>query len=882
MTETPAKSRAMKTDELREAYLSFFESKGCVRKPSDVLVPRDDKSVLFTPAGMNQFKNQFLRIGPLEFTRATTCQKCLRTGDIENVGNTAYHHTFFEMLGNFSFGDYFKKEAIHWAWEFLTTKKWLGLAADRLTVTVYQDDDEAFNIWNKEIGLPANRISREGEGENFWPASSPSQGPDGVCGPCSEIYYHPPGSKGNVEIWNLVFTQFNRVGPPPNNLQPLPKNNIDTGMGLERTAAVLQGFESNFESDCLKPLCLASAEAVGVPYVFAAAEGRAIRRIADHVRAVTFCIHENVVPESEKQGYIVRQLLRRAILEGYLLGQHDPFLHTLVPKVAEVMKRPYPELAETLDRVSIVIKAEEEAFLRTVDRGVKKLEKLVQGAAVTGQISADAAFDLHQTDGFLIEMTEAMAARSNVKVDRAGFDTLVEGHKVKSGGGAFDASVMKAGPLGALRTTSEPSEFLGYDTTTADAKVVGIIAEGQLVGHVREVGHKDSITVVLDRSPFYGESGGQVGDTGTLRGADFLFEVTDTKRGDGFILHNGHLKQGELAVGKTVQAEVDAERRNGIRRAHSATHLLHHALQKTLGSHATQRGSKVDSDLLRFDFTQPTPIAKEHLTAIEDIVNERIAEGAHVKWEYMPQEEAKRAGAMALFGEKYPDIVRVVSMGDFSRELCGGTHLTSTGQVGFCRIVSEESVAAGTRRIVAVTGPKALESVRHDQTLLAETAALVRAPRAEDIPQRVAALVEEVRTLKQNLNKLQSEASGSVIDDLLAKATELSGVKIVTGLGDWTVENIRSHIDELRKRGGSIAVLLGSSVDGKVTLISGLTRDLVERGLHAGDWVKAAAKVVGGSGGGRPDLAQAGGKAPEKLPQAITDGIAFLRSKLGG
>ncbi|MGQ0635493.1 MAG: alanine--tRNA ligase [Planctomycetaceae bacterium] len=873
----------MKTDDLREAYLAFFESKGCVRKASDVLVPRGDPTVLFTPAGMNQFKNQFLGIGKLDFTRATTCQKCLRTGDIDNVGNTAYHHTFFEMLGNFSFGDFFKTEAIHWAWEFLTSSKWLRLAPDRLSVTVYHDDDEAYKIWRNEVKLPADRIRREGEDENFWPASAPSKGPDGVCGPCSEIYYHAPGAKSSVEIWNLVFTQFNRVGPPPDNLRPLPKKNIDTGMGLERTAAVLQGVESNFENDVLKPLCLAAGEIVGCGYEFSAPQGRALRRIADHVRAVTFCVHENVVPGNEKQGYVVRQLLRRALLEGYLLGRQEPFLFKLVPTVAQVMRRPYPETTQTVERVQLVVKAEEEYFLRTVDKGLKKLERCIETLRKEGRdmLSGDDAFDLHQTDGFLIELTEAIAARNNLKVDRGRFRELMERHRGVSGKEAFDDSVMKAGPLDVLRETCTGTEFLGYDSLEAEVEVVGIVAEERLVDALREVGHGDPVAVVLDRTPFYGEAGGQVGDTGTLEGAGCLFRVQDTQRHGGFIVHLGHLRKGELKVGMKLSARVDAARRFGIRRAHSATHLLHHALQKTLGSHATQRGSKVDDDWLRFDFTQPRAIPREQLVEIERQINARVAEGAPVSWKVMDLEEARKSGAMALFGEKYPERVRVVQMGDFSRELCGGTHLSNTGQVGFCKIVGEESVAAGTRRITALTGEKALDRIRHDEETLLALAQLVKAPRVEDLPQRVAALVEEVRTLKQNLSKLSAQAATGLIDELVARAVDVGGVKIIAHQDDgWNVDQMRSQIDQLRRAVSPLAVILASGADGKITLIAGLSKELVAKGLSAVDWVKAAAKVVGGGGGGRPDLAQAGGKSPEKLPDALNEAVEFLRQKL--
>ncbi|MBS0263861.1 MAG: alanine--tRNA ligase [Planctomycetes bacterium] len=873
----------MKTDELREKYLSFFESKGCVRRPSDVLVPRGDKSVLFTPAGMNQFKNQFLGIGKLEFSRATTCQKCLRTGDIDNVGNTAYHHTFFEMLGNFSFGDYFKKEAIHWAWEFLTTKKWLGLDPARLSVTVYQDDDEAYNIWHDEVKVPAERIRREGEGENFWPASAPSNGPDGVCGPCSEIYYHAPGAKGSVEIWNLVFTQFNRVGDPPDNLRPLPKKNIDTGMGLERTAAVLQGVESNFENDVLRPLCVAAAEAVGVDYSYSAPHGRALRRIADHARAVTFCIHENVVPDNEMQGYVVRQLLRRAVLEGYLLGREDAFLYRLVPQIAQVMQAPYPELRETVERVQFVIKAEEEYFLRTVGKGVRKLEKVIETLRKDGKnaVSGDDAFDLHQTDGFLVELTEAIAAKNNLSVDRIRFRELMAGHKKTSGSDAFSGEVMQAGPIEAIRESCASTEFLGYETTQADGEVVGIIAENRLVDSLNEVGHDSPVAVVLNRSPFYGEAGGQVGDTGVLEGADCEFRVLDTQRHTGFIVHRGHLRRGRLTVGMVLNARVDAERRAGIRRAHSATHLLHHALQKTLGSHAMQRGSKVEEDTLRFDFSHPKAISREQLIEIENRMNARVAEGATVTAQIMDLDDAKKSGATALFGEKYPDRVRVVSMGEFSRELCGGTHLSNTGQVGLCKIVGEESVAAGTRRITALTGTKALEKVRHDEQLLVELAQIVKAPRVDELTQRVTSLVEEVRTLKQNLQKANAKAAVGLLDELLAKAVDVGGVKVVVHHGtDWDADTMRAHVDQLRAKVAPLAVLFGSGSEGKVLLISALSKELVDRGLSAVDWVKAAAKFVGGGGGGRPDLAQAGGKSPEKLAQALSEGLEFLKGKL--
>jgi alanyl-tRNA synthetase len=875
----------MKTDELRESYLSFFASKGCVRKPSDVLVPRDDPTVLFTPAGMNQFKAQFLGIGKLEFTRATTCQKCLRTGDIQNVGVTAYHHTFFEMLGNFSFGDYFKREAIHWAWEYLTDKKWLGLDAERLSVTVYLDDDEAFDIWTKEIGLPHSRVRREDEHENFWPAGAPSQGPDGVCGPCSEIYYQTPGSSKSVEIWNLVFTQFNRVGPPPNNLRPLPKKNIDTGMGLERTASVLQGVPSNFEIDILRPLCLAAADAVGVKYDFEGPQGRPLRRVADHVRAVTFCIHEGVSPGSEKESYVVRQLLRRALLEGYLLGKHEPFLHTLVPTVVEMMKVPYPDLAKTAKSVGNVIEEEETQFLGVVEKGLSKFERCVEKARASdsGKISGDDAFDLHQTDGFLVELTEAMAAKKNLAVDLERFKYLMNQHKIGSGSGAFLDSVMAEGPLDAVRKSAGSTEFLGYDKLEADGEIVGIIAEKQLVDQLEEVGRAAPVAVVLDRTPFYGEAGGQVGDIGLLTGDGSEFEVIDTQRDGGLILHVGHLKRGRLQVGQKLHERVDAERRAAIRRAHSATHLLHFALRKNLGETATQRGSKVEQDQFRFDFAHKRALTPDEILKIEDEINARIAEGAAVQTQLMKLEEAKRAGAMALFGEKYPDPVRVVSMGQFSVELCGGTHLTNTGQVGFLKIVSEEPVAKGVRRVVAMTGPRALQRVRDTENLLKELVALLKTPQPEDLPRRVAVLQEELREAKKQLEAQTSQSVAGIAEELFAQAEDVGGVKIIARDTDVTNrETLREFIDRLRGKGRSVAILLGSKSDGKVSLTAAVSKDLISRGVSASDAVRAAAKVVGGGGGGRPDLAEAGGKHPEKLADAIAEGAAYYRSKLAG
>lgn len=874
----------MKTDELRERYLDFFESKGCIRRPSDVLVPKDDPTVLFTPAGMNQFKNEFLGLGRSDFLRAATCQKCLRTGDIDNVGVTAYHHTFFEMLGNFSFGDYFKKEAIHWAWEFLTSPKWLNLPGERLTVTVYLDDDEAFNIWNQEIGLPSARIKRYDEYENFWPAGAPSNGPDGVCGPCSEIYYHPEGGQKEVEIWNLVFTQFNRVGSPPNNLKPLPKKNIDTGMGLERCAAVLQGVVSNFEIDTLRTLCEVAANSINVPYSFDGPTGRPVRRIADHVRAVTMCGHEGVAPGNKEEGYVVRQLLRRAVLEGYLLGQREPFLHSLVPTVVEVMRRPYPEIAETAESVAGVIREEEERFLATIDRGLSRFQKAVETAKTSNSplVSGEIAWELHSTYGFLVEITEAMAARDNLAVDRAVFNQLREEHEEKSGSDAFVRAVMKSGPLDALRQSQGETEFLGYDVVEAEAQVVGLIAQGRLVESVEEIGSAEPIAVVLDKTPFYGEAGGQVGDKGAILGEGFEFRVVDTQKDGDLILHLGHLQRGILSLESQVTAQVDGERRGAIRRAHSATHLLHHALHQVLGQAATQRGSKVQPDELRFDFNNRQAVTREELARIEDVINSRIAEGASVTTEVLPSGEAKKLGAMALFGERYPDMVRVVRMGDFSLEFCGGTHLANTGQVGLCKIITEEAVGTGVRRITALTGERALRKIRETENLLTQTAVLLKAPQVEDIPRRIESLQNELRNVKKQLAEHSRDSVSGMIDKLLAEAEEVDGVKLVAYAPEHpTREILREFADRLRGGKQPVALIVGGAIDGKAALLAAVSKDLVKRGLKAGDAVKAAAAQVGGGGGGRPDLAEAGGKDPSQLSAALAAGLAVYREALG-
>jgi alanyl-tRNA synthetase len=872
----------MTTDELRAAYLDFFASKGCIKKPSDVLVP-NDPTVLFTPAGMNQFKNEFLGLGDPHFKRATTCQKCLRTGDIDNVGKTSFHLTFFEMLGNFSFGDYFKREAIHWAWEFLI--KVLKIDPNRLTITVYQDDDEAHEIWRNEVKVPANRITRLGEDDNFWPAGAPTHGPNGVCGPCSEIFFHGDGAK-EVEIWNLVFTQFNRVGP--GQLDPLPKQNIDTGMGLDRAAACLQGVDSAFATDVFRPIVARAAERLGVKYEPKQPDGVRLRRMADHARALTFCIHENVKPSSDKQGYVIRRLLRRAVLDAYLMGRREPFLHELAPTVADVMARPYPELKESVPRIQTVIRQEEEQFLRNLENGLKLLSDTFRKTKAAGSdvIGGEAAFDLHQTYGIPVEVTESLAAEQNLRVDAVGFKDAQEKHATISRPMVGAAAVFSAGPIDTLKKAyHHGSEFLGYSATDAEGTIIGILAQGRLVDS-EAADPSDSappIGLILDRTPFYGESGGQIGDTGVIEGPGFRFRVEDARKENDFIVHLGRVTSGAVSLNAAVRATVDADRRHAIRRAHSATHVLHHALHGRLGKHAQQAGSKVEPDRLRFDFANPEAVGRERLRQIEDSVNERVLLGEPIQWSTMPIEEARSRGAMALFGEKYPEVVRVVQMGEFSRELCGGTHLDNVGQIGVFKILSEESVSAGTRRITALTGKAALDFVRQEEELLTDVAATLKVP-ASHVPERVSALLEEVKTLKKQATQKRAESTDRrSADELIASAASVGDVTlIVESIDSASADDLRQLIDVLRRKAGSgLAVLLASTSDGTVKLAAGLTPDLVDRGFHSGQWLKEVAPIVGGGGGGRPDLAQAGGKDPAKIPAALQKAIDVIRVKAG-
>lgn len=920
----------MKTNELREKYLDFFKEKGHAVRPSDVLVPKWDPTVLFTPAGMNQFKDHFLGNVELDFTRATTCQKCLRTGDIDNVGRTAYHHTFFEMLGNFSFGDYFKREAINWAWEFLTEKKWMGIDKDRLSVTIYLDDEEAFEIWKNDIGLSVDRISREDEDENFWPAEAPSKGPDGVCGPCSEIYYTPHGGK-EVEIWNLVFTQFNRSGDPPNNLQPLPNKNIDTGMGLERVSAVMQGVETNYHIDSIRPLVEAAGDVCGIKYDPNSDDGRRLRRIADHVRACTFSIHENTNPGAKAENSVIRTLMRRAFLDGYQLGLRESFVYQLVPKVVEIMKVTYPELTETVERVQRTMKTEEQGFLNVVESGIARVTPMIATLRESKQTSfpGEQLFELHTTYGVPIELTEKLTLDAGLVPDMEHYQRLMTEHEGTSNTG--EKGVMGGGgAVEQIKNEVKSTRFVGYEKTEASSVIMGLIDSSNQRLEKLTATKTDSI-VVLNESPFYAESGGQVGDKGTIESASGKFDVYDTKKDGDVIKHLGQLISGELKEGDEVTASVDTSRRDAIRRAHSATHILHYSLQQHLGVDAHQQGSKVWDDALRFDYSHHQGVDDETLQLIEQTANERVQSSAPIEAKLVSLEDARKAGAMMLFGEKYPDPCRMVSMGNFSKELCGGTHASNTSEIGLMAIKSDSNQSAGTRRIEVLTGSaaeayqnqiiadaekcgallncdirnvpaqtqlliarskqlkKQLDSGKSEipspipssnanseklnfiesRKILRETA---RAFNVDifDAVSRIDSTQAEVEKLESQLKQLES-AGGNSPDDLIKNAIEVAGIKVICAdLPGGNPNLMRGTIDQIRKKIGPVAVMLAAAQgDSKVLLVAGISKELVERGMSAGNWVKEVAPVVGGGGGGKPDMAQAGGKDPSKIGEAL-------------
>jgi alanyl-tRNA synthetase len=901
----------MKIDEIRERYLEFFRQRGHTVYPSDSLVPSNDPSLLFTGAGMNQFKDMFLGRGTLPFRRATTCQKCLRTGDLESVGRTSRHHTFFEMLGNFSFGDYFKREAIAWAWELLHRE--LEIPSDRLFITVYKDDDEAFRIWNEEIGIPSERIYRLGEADNFWPANAPSQGPNGPCGPCSEIHYDfgPTYGCGSpdcdvtcgcnrwVELWNLVFTQFDRR--EDGTLAPLPQKNIDTGAGLERWGAVLQGVHSNFETDVFRVIIGAASEILRVTYLPGTEPASRLRRIADHVRALTFCIADNALPGNTGRGYVVRRILRTALRDGVQLGHRQAFLHRLVPAVVETMGKAYPSLAERRPFVEDVIRSEENKFLETLEKGNALIVEAVERLRREGKdtLPADEAWKLYDTYGFPIELTEQILRDHRLTADRVGFERLREAARSKPD--MFSGDIFGQGGFAKVKEEKvPPTEFLGYAIPIArlgepqpatvlrilrlpsraeyDASRKDLPAFTRLLNASTLAGEAPEgadVAVILDRTPFYAESGGQVGDAGRLEAEGLSVEIEDCKKPDGYHVHLGRVTRGTLRAGRKVAARIDAERRLNVMRNHTGTHILHAALRAVLGPHVQQAGSVVEPDRLRFDFHHYQALTPEEIRKVEDWANAVILADHAVSKAEMPLEEARARGALMFFGEKYGERVRVVTVGpSLSVELCGGTHLEHAGTIGALKIVSESSIGSGLRRIEAVTGPRVLDLLRRDEETLEELAGLLKSPRP-DVPRRVRRLLEELQRLKS-----RAGAGAAAPDEVPTK--EVHGEKVaVHQIPDATVEELRRVMDGLiRKKGLAAAILAGGGE--KPAFVIGVREDLVKsRGLKAGDLAREVGRAAGGGGGGRELQAQAGAGDPSRVPAGFETFERLVRERLG-
>ena len=868
----------MKSAEIREAFLRFFEEQGHTRVPSSSLVPNNDPTLLFTNAGMNQFKDCFLGQEKRAYTRATSSQKCVRAGgknsDLENVGYTARHHTFFEMLGNFSFGDYFKKDAINFAWTFLTGV--LKLPKDKLWVTVYASDDEAYDIWTKDVGVPAERMIRIGDNkgapyasDNFW-----TMGDTGPCGPCTEIFYDhgpeiwggPPGSPDEdgdryIEIWNNVFMQFNRTADGV--LHPLPAPSVDTGMGLERISAVMQHVNSNYDIDLFQNLLKSAAEAIGC-----ANEGQAsLKVVADHIRSCSFLIADGVLPSNEGRGYVLRRIIRRACRHGNKLGATGNFFYKIVAALVAEMGASFPELVREQANIERVLKAEEEQFSKTLEQGLKILEHdlaELKGTVVPG----DVVFKLYDTYGFPMDLTADIARERNLTVDEEGFEREMEAQRVR----ARSASSFGL-DYNTLVKVDVPTEFIGYNATQGSAKVVALYKDGQSVASLNE---GDEAVVVLDKTPFYAESGGQVGDCGYLQAGAARFDVRDTTKTGGAFLHHGVVAAGGLKVGETVEAQVDADVRHATALNHSATHLLHAALRKVLGEHVQQKGSLVDSQRMRFDFSHFEAIKPEQIKALEDIVNAEIRKNTPVQTEETDIETAKQKGAMALFGEKYGDNVRVLSMGgDFSVELCGGIHANRTGDIGLMKITSEGGVASGIRRIEAVTGAAALAYLNAAEEQLKEAASLIKGSR-ENLVDKLSAVLERNRQLEKQLEQLQAKAASAAGDDLSSSAVDVKGVKVLaTRLDGQDGKALLALVDQLKNKLGRAVILLGSVHEDKVVLVAGVTKDLTGQ-LKAGDLMKQAAAAVGGKGGGRPDMAQGGGVDAAALDSALALTVPFV------
>ncbi|PTQ76086.1 alanyl-tRNA synthetase [Nitrosomonas oligotropha] len=862
----------MKSSEIRQKFLEFFESHGHTVVASSPLVPGNDPTLLFTNAGMVQFKDVFLGQDKRPYVRAASSQRCVRAGgkhnDLENVGYTARHHTFFEMLGNFSFGDYFKRNAILFAWDFLTGT--LNIPREKLWVTVYAEDDEAADIWLNEVGVEPSRVVRIATTDNFW-----QMGDTGPCGPCSEIFYDhgpdvaggPPGSPDAdgdryIEIWNLVFMQYNRDSA--GTLHPLPKPSVDTGMGLERISAVMQHVHSNYDIDLFQSLIKAAARATGTGNL----ADNSLKVIADHIRACSFLITDGVIPGSEGRGYVLRRIIRRAIRHGYKLGQKQPFFHQLVEDLSQVMGQAYPELTAAKKRVAAVLLQEEERFAETLENGMQILETALSQKIKV--LDGETAFRLYDTFGFPIDLTADIARERGITVDHDGFEQAMARQREQAR--AANKFTMQEG----IEYTGSQTTFYGYDTLQHEGQVLAIYKQGSAVDFV-EAG--DEAVVVLDQTPFYAESGGQAGDSGELLAANGTFEVTDTQKIQaGVFGHKGLLRSGRLVVRDNVQARVNPQTRVSTANNHSATHLLHAALRKVLGTHVTQKGSLVDPNRLRFDFSHNAPMSADEIRETERLVNEQVRNNTVVEVATMPYDDAIKRGAMALFGEKYTDVVRVIGMGEFSTELCGGTHVPQVGQIGLFKIVAESGVAAGIRRVEAVTGKGAIDYVQQREAQLLEIAHALKA-NPQEVTQKIAQIIDNVRQTEKELARLKTKMASSQGADLASQAHDINGVKVLAAnLENADAKTLRETLDQLKDTLKSCAIVLSTVADGKVTLIAGVSADLTGK-VKAGELVNFVAQQVGGKGGGRPDMAQAGGTQPERLPAALGGVKGWIEKK---
>ena len=871
------------TAQIRQAFLDFFHSKGHQVVASSSLVPENDPTLLFTNAGMNQFKDVFLGLDKRPYTRATTAQRCVRAGgkhnDLENVGYTARHHTFFEMLGNFSFGDYFKQDAIKFGWEFLTSPQWLGLPKERLWVTVYQSDDEAYNIWHDEIGIPAERIIRIGDNkgapyasDNFW-----QMGDTGPCGPCTEIFYDhgdhiwggPPGSPEEdgdryIEIWNIVFMQFNRHAD--GTMEKLPRPSVDTGMGLERISAVLQHVNSNYDIDIFQKLIAKVAELTGEKDL----TNKSLRVIADHIRSCAYLIADGVIPSNEGRGYVLRRIIRRAVRHGHLLGAKESFFYKLVPTLIEVMAEAGAEVKAKQANVEKLLRLEEEQFARTLERGLALLDEALANVK-DNVLSGEVAFKLYDTYGFPLDLTADVCRERGITIDEAGFEREMEAQRLR----AQSASNFSMDYNNVIRVDGK-TEFEGYTEAKTFSKSTALFHDGKAV---EQINAGQQAVVVLDHTPFYAESGGQVGDMGVLKGNGFVFEVQDTQKYGQVFGHIGRLVEGQLNIGAEVEAIVDVARRDRISLNHSATHLLHAALRQVLGDHVAQKGSLVSDSILRFDFAQPEAISKAQLAEVERIVNQQVRANHLVQTDIMELEAAKAKGAMALFGEKYAEQVRVLTMGDFSIELCGGIHAKRTGDIGLFKIVSESAVAAGIRRIEAVTGENAIEWLQQQQALVNQSAELLKSD-VNSISEKIAQLQDKFKKAEKELQVLKEQAAIQASRDLAQNAEKINGVSVIAQqLYNVETKSLRTIVDDLKNQLQSGIVVFASVVDDKVNLIVGVTNDLTAK-VKAGELVSLMAQEVGGKGGGRPDMAMAGGTQPENVENALLRCLDWLKTHL--